>query len=552
MTNKSQPVSGTEAKNTSTKTMFVYMKTQIAILQIGGRTCAKTVLFPGLMSVSTLLMRLLLATAFWLTAFCLHAGVIFTSLYSCTCTNDGANPEAALVQGSDGYLYGTTTYGGTNDAGSVFKISTNGVLTTLYTFGSVSNMYAEALDGAYPNASLVQGSDGNLYGTTEGGGYGGDSGGDSLGGHGGSIFGDGTIFKISTNGILTILYRFEATGTYDGESPETALMQGNDGNFYGTTYDTAFKITTNGVLTTLAFFSMADGYPNGFDLEAALVQGSDGNFYGTTLEGGIGYNSYSPDNTAAGTVFQISTNGVLTSLHTFSSTNDGAYPQAELIQGSDGNFYGTTSGQSPTGRPPSRGTIFKISANGLLTSLHSFTGQDGSYPYAALVQGSDGSLYGTTYVGGTNNSGTVFKINPDGTGFTTLFTFSARTQISEGSGVVTNTYGAFPQASLILVGNTLYGTTSGGSMNGFGTVFSLTLPVPPQLSIIADGANTVLAWPADATGFNDAGYTLECATNLIPPIAWQTNSTTPIVIGGQDVIINPITGSQQFFRLISP
>jgi uncharacterized repeat protein (TIGR03803 family) len=112
-----------------------------------------------------------------------------------------------------------------------------------------------------------------------------------------------------------------------------------------------------------------------------------------------------------------------------------------------------------------------------------------------------------------------------------------------------NSDGAFPRASLILAGNTLYGTTSLGGSSGVGTVFSLTLPVPPPLSIIADEANVVLTWPADVTGFNDAGFILESTTNLGSPTVWQTNSTAPIVIGGQDVIINPITGSQMFFRL---
>jgi uncharacterized repeat protein (TIGR03803 family) len=101
------------------------------------------------------------------------------------------------------------------------------------------------------------------------------------------------------------------------------------------------------------------------------------------------------------------------------------------------------------------------------------------------------------------------------------------------------------------VGKTLYGTTTYGGLSGAGTVFSLTLPVPPQLNIIADGVNAVLTWPADATGFT-TGYTLEFATNLVPPGAWQTNSTAPIVIGGQDIIISPITGSQMFYRLFSP
>jgi uncharacterized repeat protein (TIGR03803 family) len=485
-----------------------------------------------------------------------HAGVVFTSLYSFTGTNDGAGPNG-LVRGSDGYFYGTTVRGGTNgfddgdgdpfvSYGAIFKISTNGVLTSLYSFGSIQDQYGDPLDGEQPEAGLVQGSDGNFYGTTSGGGY---DDGSALG----EGKGDGTVFKITTKGVLTSLYLFtdgdNLGDVNDGFEPQCALLQGSDGNFYGTTLDSVFELGTNGVLTGLLPNGF-NGY-DGLDAQASLVQGNDGNFYGTTLEGGIGYSPYSPNNTAAGTVFKISTNGVLTSLQSFSYTNvdNGLYPSAGLLQGSDGNFYGTTSGHGPGSQVRSRGTVFKMSPNGILTSLHSFAGQEGSYPSAGLVQGTDGSLYGTTEEGGTNDSGTVFKINPDGTGFTTLFTFSARTQISEDSGVVTNTYGAFPQASLIFVGNTLYGTTSGGGIYGYGTVFSLTLPVLPQLNIIYDGVNAVLTWPADATGFNDAGYTLESAASLVSPIGWQTNSVAPIVIGGQNVITNPISGAEMFFRL---
>ena len=165
------------------------------------------------------------------------------------------------------------------------------------------------------------------------------------------------------------------------------------------------------------------------------------------------------------------------------------------------------------------------------------------------MQGSNGYLYGTTYGGGSAGNGTVFCIRTDGTGFKRVYSFSASSTNS--SGIYTNSDGANPQAGLVISGNTLYGTTSGGGSSGYGTVFSLTLPVPPPLTIIADGANVVLTWSAAATGFT-TGYALESATNLVPPMAWQTNSMAPIIIGGQDVIISPLTGSQQFFRLFSP
>jgi uncharacterized repeat protein (TIGR03803 family) len=441
----------------------------------------------------------------------------------------------------------------------VFKISTNGALATLYAFGTVYTNAAVPrlipIDGGNPQAGLIQGSDGNFYGTTFAGGT--NTNELAISYNGGEFNGYGTVFKINTNGVLTTLYDFDTiSGDFvplDGAYPKAALTQGSDGNFYGTTegtegdenaYGTVFKLSTNGVLTNLYSFS---GY-DGDDPEAGLVQGSDGNLYGTTSEGGIGWDDYEDYNTAFGTVFKINPNmplgplGLLeppTSLCTFSN-NPGAGPEAALMQGSEGNLYGTTSGFGP---PYSGdGTVFKISTNLELTTLYSFTNiNDGQKPVAGLVQGDDGSLYGTTVFGGTNNSGTVFKINSDGTGFTTLHTFSATSTNS--AEINTNSDGVNPKAGLILVGNTLYGTTPSGGIYGAGTVFSLTLP-GPQLDITVSGSNVWLSWPANATGF-----TLESATNLLPPVAWQTNSTAPIVLGGQNFITNPISGSQMFFRL---
>ena len=469
----------------------------------------------------------------------------------------GALPEAGGFRTNSSYGFGT-----------VFKITPNGTLTTLYAFGTVTTNAVVPIDGSNPQAGLIQGSDGNFYGTTFAGGTNTNELASSY--NSGEFNGYGTVFKINTNGVLTTLYAFGMiTDVYgdplDGQNPVAALAQDSEGNFYGTTQaggenfeaggldgGTVFKITTNGVLTILYDFEAYDGaYP-----DAPLVQGSDDYLYGTTSAGGIGWDDNEDYNTAFGTVFKISPNmplgplGLLeppTSLFTFGATN-GAGPQAGLIQGSDGNLYGTTSGFSPPYH--GGGTVFKISTNLELTTLYSFTNvNDGQNPFAGLVQGSDGSLYGTTDSGGMNNSGTVFKINPDGAGFTTLYSFSTASVDPNNANYATNSDGAYPRASLILVGNTLYGTTSLGGASGFGTVFSLTLPVPPQLNIIAADANVVLTWPANATGFNDAGYTLESTTNLVPPIGWQTNSVAPIVIGGQNVITNPISSSQMFFRL---
>ena len=214
------------------------------------------------------------------------------------------------------------------------------VLTTLHSFGVFTNGANGGMPG--PSAGLVQGSDGNFYGTAQ---YGGTNG------------GHGTVFKISTGGALTRLYSF--TGGNDGAGPN-GVVQGSDGNFYGTTHfggtnglGTVFQISTNGALTSLYSFTGSDdgGNPSG-----GLVQGSDGNFYGTTGSGGANQ---------VGTVFKISTNGALTSLYPFNGTDDGANPSGGLVQGSDGNFYGTTG----SGGTNQVGTVFKISTNGALTSF---------------------------------------------------------------------------------------------------------------------------------------------------------------------------------------
>jgi len=310
-----------------------------------------------------------------------QAAVVFTSLYSFTGTNDGANPAAALVQGSDGNFYGTTQGGGTTNYngcmdtvgfGTVFKISPNGALTSLYSFTGGN-------DGELPMAGLVLSNDGYFYGTTYG-----------VGCYGSP----GTVFKISPNGALTTLYSF---GGGNDANPTAGLVQGSDGFFYGTTsggmvankLGTVFKISPKGTLTSLYSFT---GGNDGEWPVGGLVLGSDGNFYGTTSD--------EWDYAFYGTVFRITTNGALTTLYSFTGGDDGSWPMAALVQGSDGYFYGTTGGYFESGGLEfivNNGTIFKISTNGTLTTLYTLGGwNEGANPVAALVQGTDGHYYGTT------------------------------------------------------------------------------------------------------------------------------------------------------------
>jgi uncharacterized repeat protein (TIGR03803 family) len=335
-----------------------------------------------------------------------------TTLYSfCSQSGcaDGAYPYAGLVQARSGELYGTTTGGGTNQRGTVFKIALNGGLTTLHSFCSQTG----CTDGEYPAGTLVEASNGDLYGTTSGGGANDSS---------------GTVFKITPSGALTTLYSFcSLSGCTDGKSPTAGLVQAVDGDFYGTTETggancrngcgTVFKITLSGALTTLHSFCSGTDCRDGAAPVAGLIQAYDGNFYGTTLEGG---------EHALGTIFKITPGGTLTTLHSFCSQTgcpDGSYPNGGLVQAIDGDLYGTTTFGGACALASGCGTIFKITPSGALTTLHDFCSQsectDGDIPDAALVQGADGNFFGTTNFGGAsiggcssgNGCGTVFSLS---------------------------------------------------------------------------------------------------------------------------------------------
>lgn len=370
------------------------------------------------------------------TAITSHAQT-FATVANFDYTN-GSGPNALLVQGTDGNFYGTTLLGGasnncTDNCGTVFKITAQGTLTTLHSF--------DGTDG-YMATGLVQGINGNFYGTTASGGA-----------SNSCMNGCGTVFKITPKGILSTLHSFDGT---DGSGPYSGLVQGTDGNFYGTTAyggannsctdgcGTIFKITTEGVLTTLHSFDGTDGSsPNG------LVQGIDGDLYGTTFGGGAESN---------GAVFKITTKGTLTTLYSFSSTGaEGSGPSGPLVQGADGSFYGTTFEDGAY----FNGTIFKMSAKGALTTLLSFDLADGSQAIGGLVQGTDRNFYGTTQGGGMD-FGTVFKITPSGT-LTTLHSFDLDDGEDPQSPPVQATNGVF------------YGTTYFGGTRGYGTVFSLSV-----------------------------------------------------------------------------
>ena len=309
-------------------------------------------------------------------------------------------------------------------------------ITTLHSFNG--------MDGALPIGSLVEDSGATLYGTTSEGGSNGP-------------FGPGTVFKITPDDIVITLHNFNGD---DGDQPSVTLVLATDGNLYGTTwqggsnnYGTIFKVTTAGGFTVLhSFTGGTDGqYPG------PLIQASDGNFYGTAWGGAD--NNCGADG-GCGVIFRITAQGDFTKIYQFQgSSNDGYGPQG-IIEGSDGNFYGTALSFSRVLCNSECGSVFKVTPNGSLTQLHVFNGTDGNIPLGQLLLATDGNFYGTTEEGGAYAGGTVFKMTPSGA-LTSLYSFCSDPQDNcpDGDGPASGVM----QAS----DGTLYGTT-------VGTIFTIT------------------------------------------------------------------------------
>ncbi len=444
----------------------------------------------------------------------------FTTLHSFT-GSDGANPYASLIF-SNNTLYGTTGAGSAASPsnGTVFALNTNGTaFSILHSFTKPSGPYPPTnSDGANPFAELIL-SGNTLYGTTY---YGGSS-------------GNGTVFALNTDGTnFATLHSF--TGGSDGGFPEAGLiLSGNtlfgESDQGGTSgLGTVFALNTNGTgFTNLYSFT---GGSDGAEPLGGLIL-SHNRLYGVARSGGSSFN---------GTVFALNTDGTgFTNLHSFIATSDGHDAQAGLII-SGNTLYGT----AIRGGSANRGTVFALNTDGTeFRTLHSFTAglgadpnytnSDGAYPADQLIL-SGNTLYGTAGYGGTSANGTVFALNTDGTGFTTLHSFTALNNR-------TNSEGVNPTGGLILLGNTLYGTTFSGGSSGYGTIFSLSL-LPPQLTIIPFGTNVILTWPTNAIGF-----TLQSTTNLVSPAIWTNVSPGPVVVDRQNTVTNPILSTRHFYRL---
>jgi len=379
----------------------------------------------------------------------------FTLLHSFDGT-DGEGPYAGLA--SDGtWFYGTTPLGGEYGNGTIFAIDSAGDFKILYSFSGGS-------DGAKPNGGVIE-IGGYLYGTTTFGG----------------ANGQGSVFSVSTaGGIPTTIHSFFAGGGADGAEPFAGLLQAGDGYLYGTTYlggtggqGIVFKISTDGsVYNVLYNFTGVNG--DGANPRAGLIQGRDEYLYGTTLAGGTG-SCYQ----GCGIVFKMDTSGNLAFEYSLNGSSDGANPFAGLVQASDGNFYGTANGGGNGGD----GTIFKVDSSGAFSVFYTFNiTNDGGQPYAGLIQGSSGDLYGVTPGGGSNSKGTIFSIDLSGN-FTVIQAF----------GTTSPPYCSGAAGTLFETpGNSLYGTTQIGGANNDGCVFQFALGShkPPKVTGIK---NTITA-----------------------------------------------------------
>jgi uncharacterized repeat protein (TIGR03803 family) len=342
------------------------------------------------------------------------------------------------AQGRDGRLYGTTTGEfGTN--GSIFRVTTS---------GSPSPAIAlSGNNGSTPGDGLILATDGYYYGTASAGGS----------------LGLGVLLRMSPNGLVTVLHNF--AGGSDGAVPYASVIQGSDGNIYGTTFgnsstaSTVFRYTTAGSFSTIFQFNATQGQ----SVTAPLIQGTDGDLYGTASQGGAN---------SCGSIFKLTTSGSLLLNYSFPCGAGGSAPIGPPMQASNGSFYGTTSQGGTYGV----GSVFKLSVNGTPSILYSFQGYfnggaDASTPYAGLLEATDGNLYGVTTNGGTQNDGTLFRITTSGS-YKLLLSFNGTT-------------GNLPLAAPMQHTNgLLYGAADGGGKFRFGTVYSLNLGLGAFVALV--------------------------------------------------------------------
>lgn len=429
-------------------------------------------------------------------------------LHSFTNSPDGAQPVGSLVLGSDNALYGTTIVGGSvsSTGGTLFTINLDGSgYKTLHNFSSTDTTGRGFSTPPYPLLTVAHGADGALYGTTFGGG----------------TNGDGAVFKINADGSsYTVIHSFDAADGYP-----TSLIQGRDGELYGTGEEAVFRLDPSGSnYTVLHLFT---NNPDGNAAFGKLTQAADGTFYGTTFFGGTN---------GSGTLYKFNADGNgYTVLHHFGSSPDGSNPYAGVAQGADGAIYGTAS----HGGTNSGGIVFKLNPDGSgYEILHTFGTADGEVPLGGVIPGSGNVIYGVTTSGGSNAKGTLFSLTLDGGTYDVLYNFG---DIPDA---------ARPYASLVAgpaFGGTgvLYGTTPYGGSAGYGSIFALLVNPPLTITSVSGSTatnQTVVFWPAWALN-----YVLQTTTNLTSG-TWTTVSNAVRVTGVQLTNSSP----SAFYRLVRP
>jgi uncharacterized repeat protein (TIGR03803 family) len=439
----------------------------------------------------------------------------FTTLANFNGGNGKAPAYGPMIQGTDGNYYGATQGGGKNDEGAIFQVTSAGELRDSYSFCSLAN----CADGWDVWMMPILGNDGNFYGTTN---------------VGGNNINSGTFYKMSIGGKLTTLYNFGGTA---GQYP-AGITQASSGNFYGATSaggqftgGTVFELTPAGELKVLYNFCAAEDCHDGGLPLSAPVQASNGNFYGTTFEGGI---------FSGGVLYGITPAGSYKVIHNFCSRPnciDGLQPWSPPVQDAAGNLYGTTQ----RGGAYNEGTIYEITATGRFTVLHSFDYTDGANPESALILANDGNLYGTTSGGGTANGGTIFQINRQGA-YTSLYNFCN-----------TEACTTYQPVQTLLQGTDgiLYGATYQGGTDDMGTVFSLNnglSPLVETVPVAGTVGQSVIILGNNLTGstsvtFNGvpAAFTVEsdtCIKASVPPGA--TTGAVSVVTPAGTLKSNPV------------
>lgn len=351
------------------------------------------------------------------------------------------------------------------------------------------------------------------------------------------VNGYGTIFRVTPGGAYTVLYSFQ--GSPDGENPQANLYLASDGNFYGTAArggadggGTIFRISPAGVFTLLYTFT---GGTDGAFPSAGLIEGSDGNMYGTTVSGGAinaaGFTGY-------GTIFQLTPNGVLTTIYTFTGGDaDGSMPYAGLVEGTDGFLYGTTNNDEVGDTLYEQGSVFKVSKTGTLTTLFHFGGgSDGSNPDGGLVEGPDGSFYGSTHNGGKyadddddTGQGVLYNIKPDGT-FTTLYEFTGQADSGRPEGTLTfGSDGNLYGTTTVSPSGTLFQVTTSGEFTTLGLLGSMPYESLGGPIVGSDGN---FYGTTDNGGTNNTGSIFKAVPSpALQPLVQLTLSSSSVLVG---------------------